>query len=394
MNSDQVIDADLNRIIEQFRKENQDAGLITFQSVHPRWSYVTCGEDNLVENCVEKQVISKNAVAGFYYYKQARKFFESAESAIIKGNSVNEQFFISSTINEIILEDGKVGKYDIDASKYNSLYTPEKLKEYEDKLKGKEHKSNKNINIVIPAAGKGSRFSENGWKIPKPLIKLGENTMIKEVLNNLELEEAEYHVIMQKTHIKDYYDRLIGIENKKVRLKAIDRITQGTMCTVLEIKERINNKESVLIANSDQIVDINLEDFIRDSRDRCLDGSIMVFEEKTRSPKWSYALLGDDQLVKEVREKEPISDLATVGIYFFEKGIDLINSAIEMIINNERTNNEFYTCPVYNYMIGKGLRIGVYKIDRHKMHGIGTPEDLDKYLNYTNKVSMDKPLEK
>jgi dTDP-glucose pyrophosphorylase len=85
--------------------------------------------------------------------------------------------------------------------------------------------------------------------------------------------------------------------------------------------------------------------------------------------------------VIEVKEKEAISEYATVGIYLFSRGNDFVNGAIDMIIDNNRVGNEFYTCPVYNYLINNNLKVGIYNIARDAMHGIGTPEDLLKYLD-------------
>ena len=99
------------------------------------------------------------------------------------------------------------------------------------------------------------------------------------------------------------------------------------------------------------------------------------------NPKWSFAKLDQDNFVVEVKEKEVISDFATVGIYLFNTGSKFVDSAIDMIVENDRVNNEFYTCPVYNYMIKRGAKIGIFNIKFEQMHGIGTPEDLIKYVN-------------
>ena len=107
----------------------------------------------------------------------------------------------------------------------------------------------------------------------------------------------------------------------------------------------------------------------------------MTFTDPFSDEKWSFAALGEDLLVKEVAEKEAISDQATVGIYMFNRGSLFIDSAIDMIVRNERTNNEFYVCPVYNFCIEQGARIGVYNINYESMHGLGTPDDLNRYLD-------------
>ena len=148
---------------------------------------------------------------------------------------------------------------------------------------------------------------------------------------------------------------------------------------MLYARKLIDNDTPLLIANSDQVVDFTLSDFAKDCFERKLDGSILTFIDLKKDPKWSFARLEKD-LVVEVKEKEAISDIATVGIYLFTRGREFVDSAIDMICRNDRVNNEFYTCPVYNYAIKNGLKIGIYNIDFAHMHGLGTPEDLEAYL--------------
>ncbi len=233
------------------------------------------------------------------------------------------------------------------------------------------------MNIVIPMAGLGSRFAKAGFDKPKPFIDVLDKPMIVRVLENLKYKDARYILIARKEHLTKEKKLVDEIKNNfNVEFIPIDKLTEGTACTVLYARKYINNDMPLMIANSDQIVDINIADFINDSFKRGLDGSILTFIEKKKNPKWSFAKLNND-LVVEIKEKEAISEFATVGIYFFNKGKIFIESAIDMIIENDRVNNEFYTCPVYNYAIKSGAKIGIYNIDFSKMHGIGTPEDLE-----------------
>ncbi|EAH6719261.1 lipopolysaccharide biosynthesis protein [Campylobacter jejuni] len=233
------------------------------------------------------------------------------------------------------------------------------------------------MNIVIPMAGLGSRFAKAGFDKPKPFIDVLDKPMIVRVLENLKYKDARYILIARKEHLTKEKKLVDEIKNNfNVEFIPIDKLTEGTACTVLYARKYINNDTPLMIANSDQIVDINIADFINDSFKRGLDGSILTFIDKEKNPKWSFAKLNND-LVVEVKEKEAISEFATVGIYFFNKGKIFVESAIDMIIENDRVNNEFYTCPVYNYAIKSGAKIGIYNIDFSKMHGIGTPEDLE-----------------
>ena len=231
-------------------------------------------------------------------------------------------------------------------------------------------------------AGQGSRFKDAGYIKPKPFIDVSGKSMIERVLDNLYYPNAKYLLIARPEHLDLEKDLVRKIELEyNARFITVNQLTEGTACTVLFAREFINNSEPLLIANSDQIVDINIQDFIEDCFQKQLQGCILCFQDKEMNPKWSFAKLNSNGIVVEVKEKEPISDLATVGIYLFSEGKIFVDAALDMIIRNDRVNNEFYTCPVYNYAIKIGSKIGVYTIDQKDMHGIGTPEDLNTYLN-------------
>jgi len=237
------------------------------------------------------------------------------------------------------------------------------------------------INIVIPMAGEGSRFSKAGYEKPKPFIDVHGKPMIVRVLENLKYHNARYILIARKEHMEKEATLVSQIEKEyNAVFIPIDKLTEGTACTVLFARKYINNNEPLLIANSDQIVDIKISDFINDSKDRKLDGSILTFIDEFKDPKWSFAKIDQNNLVTEVKEKIVISKFATVGVYLFSKGKDFVNAALDMMIQNERVNGEFYTCPAYNYLINENARIGIYNITYKQMHGIGTPDDLIAYL--------------
>lgn len=237
------------------------------------------------------------------------------------------------------------------------------------------------INIVIPMAGEGSRFVKAGFEKPKPFIDVNGKPMIVRVIENLNYPGARFILIARKEHIASEIDLVKEIEkNHNAKFITIDKLTEGTACTVLFARNEINNDIPLLIANSDQIVDIEMKEFINDSLEKKLEGHILCFEDKEFDPKWSFVKINDTGHATQVKEKEAISNLATVGIYFFSKGHYFVDSAIDMIINNDRVRNEFYTCPVYNYLISQNKKIGTYSIKINQMHGIGTPEDLKLYL--------------
>ena len=230
-------------------------------------------------------------------------------------------------------------------------------------------------------AGLGSRFANAGYEKIKPLIDVDGATMIERVVDNLRVPGARFVFIARREHEADLASELLPrLEGVDHDIVYIDLVTEGAACTVLHARPQIQGDAPLVIANSDQIIDASLADFVDDCLIRDLDGSIMTFECPDRDPKWSFARTDEHGRVTEVREKVAISSTATVGIYLFRRGSDFVNGALDMIVRNERVNGEFYVCPVYNQLIRQDKSIGIWDIPMDAMHGIGTPRDLDAYL--------------
>lgn len=240
------------------------------------------------------------------------------------------------------------------------------------------------LNIVIPMAGRGSRFLDAGYTTPKPMIKIHGKPMIQVVVENLTPRQSHRFIfICQNEHIDEY--RLIPLLTSltsNVEVIGIDGITEGMVCTVLKAKDLINNEAPLMIANSDQFIDFDINKYLDSLDKNFVDGLIMTME--ANDPKWSYVKTDDNGNVLETAEKKVISSDATVGIYNFKKGYYLVHSAEEMIKDDVRVNGEFYVCPCYNYMIKHGKKIGIYGIGKEGdgMYGLGIPSDLDFFLKH------------
>ena len=234
------------------------------------------------------------------------------------------------------------------------------------------------MNVLIPMAGAGSRFEQAGYTFPKPLIDVNGKPMIQRVVENLNID-ARHIFIVQKSHYEKYsLKHTLNLISPNCEIVQVDGMTEGAACTTLLAKELINNNEPLVLANSDQYVDWDSNQFMYASMADDIDASILTFH--STHPKWSYAKLNQDGFVVEVAEKKPISEHATVGIYFWKKGSDYVRYAERMIDKNIRVNNEFYVCPVYNQALLDGARVKTFHTER--MWGLGTPEDLDTFLNY------------
>ena len=233
------------------------------------------------------------------------------------------------------------------------------------------------LNIVIPMAGRGSRFAKAGYELPKPLIDVNGRPMIEVVTRNIAPKcEHRFIYICQQEHLEKYalVEKLEKI-SPNCAIVTVDHITEGAACTVLLAEKYIDNDEPMMIANSDQFVDTDINEYLSAMGDS--DGLIMTMPAD--DPKWSFIKYDENGYVTMVREKEVISNEATVGIYNYAKGSDFVKYAKQMIRKNIRVNNEFYVAPVYNEMIEDGKKI-VFKDVGEKMHGLGTPEDLKRFL--------------
>ena len=238
------------------------------------------------------------------------------------------------------------------------------------------------LNIVIPMAGLGSRFTGTHYTVPKPLIPVHGIPMIRLVIDNVRPACPHRFVfICQRAHVTDYdLQARLAEWAPGCAVIALDGVTEGAACTVLTARGLIDTADPLMIANSDQYVTVDIDHYLSSQDDHRADGVIMTMQ--AHDPKWSFAAVDASGWVTQVAEKEPISSNATVGIYNFRRGTDFVRAADAMIARNLRVNNEFYVAPVYNIAIEHGARFRIHDIgpEGENMHGLGTPEDLERFL--------------
>ena len=238
------------------------------------------------------------------------------------------------------------------------------------------------LNIVLPIAGRGSRFADAGYELPKPLIPVHGVPMIEAVVRNVRPAVAHRFIFVA---LADHL-RHLGMRETLERaapgclIVPVDRVTEGAACTVLLAREHIDTNDPLMLANSDQWVDIDINDYLATMDRQQADGLIMTM--KADDPKWSFVGLNPAGLVTRVVEKQVISDEATVGIYNFRRGSDFVRAADQMIAKNLRVNNEFYVAPTYNELIAEGARVAIFNVGREGagMYGLGIPSDLTEFL--------------
>jgi NDP-sugar pyrophosphorylase family protein len=234
------------------------------------------------------------------------------------------------------------------------------------------------MNILIPMAGEGSRFKTEGYTFPKPLIDVNGTPMIQKVVENLDFD-ATYIFLVRKEHLDTYSgltQTLERITNNRCKIVVVDSLTEGAACTALLAEDLIDTDDDLLIANSDQFIEYEKENFV--TMKNMVDTDAIVYTFNAVHPKWSFVKTNSRGFITEVAEKKPISNIATCGIYWYRRGSDFVKYAKEMIEKNVRVNNEFYIAPVYNELIQDGKTLVPFYVS--KMWGLGTPEDLRHYL--------------
>lgn len=240
------------------------------------------------------------------------------------------------------------------------------------------------MNIILPMAGRGSRFAEVGYESPKPLIDVRGRPMYSWAMDSLPLHAAKRVVfICLREHLRNLaLEQDIKRRYSKLNpvIIPLDKVTEGQACTVLEAREFINNDEPLIIYNADTFCVSSSDDAYMNLKDD-VDGVISVF--RAEGDKWSFARTDDEGRVVETAEKRRISDWATTGLYHFTRGRDFVSNAENMIKANERVNNEFYVIPVYNRMIADGANI---RCDvAREVRVLGTPEDLAHFEEHYEK---------
>ena len=237
-----------------------------------------------------------------------------------------------------------------------------------------------NMNIIVPMAGKGSRFKEAGYTDSKPFIDINGKPMIQRVIENLNIEfdgKFKFIIICLKEDYEKYdfskFEDWIG--HGFYNVIVLEELTEGAAQTVLCAKDLIDNDIPLLTFNSDQMIDYNPKETFE--RFEKYDGGIPCFYGE--GTEWSYARYGEDGYVEEVAEKRQISNNATAGYYYWKRGSDFVKYAEQMIEYNDRINNEFYVAPVYNWAIKDGKKIVISMVD--EIYELGTPKHLESYLN-------------
>ena len=235
------------------------------------------------------------------------------------------------------------------------------------------------LQIVMPMMDKAVRFAERGYTYPKPLIEISGRPMIEVVVQNLRLPGlCRFFFVCRKEQLAQFYIgdtlRLIAPSCEVI---SCEGETAGALCSALLARDYLDPDGGLLIANSDQFIAAGLGGFYAACDDSTMDGQILTF--RSTHPRWSFVRKSATDEVLEVAEKRPISDEATVGLYYFRQAKDFFSGAEAVLLKGLRTKEQFYVSSVYNELILQGKRIGCHRLPDGAVYKLGTPEDVAEF---------------
>ena len=246
----------------------------------------------------------------------------------------------------------------------------------------------KKYNLLIPIAGRGKRFVDAGYKVPKQFIRIGKKQLIDISIDCFDINACNLIFVVRDDQISNFnVDKILKLKyGEDITIVVTDGMTDGSVSSCLLAEEHINNNIPLFI----HTLDIEFAPVVRPEQICQSDSDGLLLTFKSNSSNYSYALLNEENSVIRTAEKKVISDQACVGIYYFKTGKLFCESAKEMIERNIRTNNEFYISPLYNILIEKNLTVKTKSVE--KMHIFGTPKEFEFYKNNVVKKIGDKPI--
>lgn len=246
------------------------------------------------------------------------------------------------------------------------------------------------MNILMLLAGESKDMEYKGYNFSKNVVEVEGKPLIEHVYNNFHsVENKNVIYVIKKSDVdKSHIDSVIKLMDSNAKIVVAEGVTEGALCSALLSINHINNDEELIIVNGDQIIDVDFENVVNHFRENNYDGGTIIFE--SIHPRWSYVKLDEDKCVIEAAEKRPISRYATAGFYYFRKGREFVDNAMETIRKDCSVNGKYFVCPVFNQMVLENKKIGTYSINRKKYYPLFTEQEIKEYEAKVQRNSMEE----
>ncbi|MBI5417185.1 hypothetical protein HZA55_04475 [Candidatus Poribacteria bacterium] len=393
---------DYKDFLNHTRDRNADGAIPAYKGFHPHmlgktnYAFMRSDRQWMLE-IQEKKPFTNNrmneyASDGTYYFKSGelvKKYFKKIMDLKI---DINGEYYVSMAYNLLVSDGLKVSIYEI--QHMLQWGTPRDLEEYQNwsnyfssiikPLNRINHQKN-SINL-IPLAGRGNRFIQEGYENPKPLIEVSGKPMIIQALNYLPSSEKQILVCLSE-HLNNFpLEKEIKKNYPNAKIVSIDKVTEGQACTcAIGLKDE-NSEAPLLIGACDNGMLWNKDEYEKLLSDTATDIIVWSFKNHPSSEinpqMYGWIKIKDKNQITRVSVKTPISsdpfnDHAIVGTFYFKKVRYFVEAYKMLIKKNIRINNEFYVDSLINEAIGLGLKVKIFQVDHYICWG--TPNDLKTY---------------
>lgn len=236
------------------------------------------------------------------------------------------------------------------------------------------------LNVLIPIAGSSEEFIKDGHLYPKPIIEIKGKPMIEwvtEPLNTITVPFKLIFIIKDEDASKFHLDNILKILHPKSNIIKLKNETKGGLCSVLMAIDFINESDPVLILNSDQILNIDFQKVLNYWEQNKVEAGVVTFS--STHPRWSYILIRQDKII-QTAEKNPISNMAIAGYYYFNNAENFFNNAFKTIINDDHVNENFYISTVLNYYILSNRKVSFWEISKNECISLYNSKLISEFL--------------
>ena len=380
------------------KKTNCDGCVITYKGFHPHmlhssnYAYVKTEDEKIIDIQEKKPFtnnpMSENASSGAYFFKSAKLMEKYFKKTIDKNNSIKGEYYVSLSYKSMIEDNLYLNIFEIE--KFMQWGTPNDLKDYlwysklfSLKMSNKENSKLEGI-LIMPSAGKGKRFLEDGYDIPKPLLKVSNKPLFVQAINDLPYTKQKLIVITEKFEYSQNLKEQIEKNKLSCKIEFISRDTKGQSETCYLAIRDLNPDKSLFVSSCDHGVIYNKEKFDSLINDKEIDVIVWGcrdYPNALRNPEMYGWISYKNNSIYEVSVKKRIQNdycnAIVIGSFFFRK-ISLFKRLVEeQFEKKDLVNNEFYVDSLINIAIKKGLNIKYFEVDSFLCWG--TPNELKTY---------------
>jgi NDP-sugar pyrophosphorylase family protein len=382
---------------------NYDGVIPCYTGFHPHmlgsdnYAFCKCAGTKLVQ-IKEKEPFTDNkmqeyASNGTYYFKRGSLVKKYFNEAIKQNLNLKGEFYISLVYNLLVRDNLHVEVFEIEKMlQWGTPYDLEIYRKWSDFFNKRYYQSptiaqSDDVTLILPMAGRGSRFSECGYKQPKPLIDVDGEPMIVRAVDCLPQTNKKVFICAKEHLVQRDLETILQQKYTDCKILSVDRTTEGQACTCEIGLAEVNPEQPILISACDNGVRFDSNKYMKLMNSN-VDVIVWSFRNNQTSKinpnMYSWLDVDKDNNIKRVSSKkfifdDPLKTHAIIGTFFFRKAKYFLQGLYANYKSNIRTCNEFFVDDVINQNISQGLVVKVFEVDDYICWG--TPDDYKTY-NY------------